>query len=259
MWQRTELPLALVLVLAGGCAVPRATPVRAADVGHRHVRFALPKGWEHLDHGREQLLRLGEAQLMLVDLGPATADAMADELEHARALWLVGRRLDAFERVRSLRSPGLSYASHEQRSEFWRPWTDVTYVPSAADSAAIGPAFAALIRGTQAFAPPTPNQLYQYVSDLALAGHGREVTARERRTVHDLDWVVFDLWDRVSHGYRTRVAFTIDDGYLLALTMDMGLFEQLEPAFESVLASLEVTSKGVEKGFECGTSPSAGR
>ena len=240
MWRRTELALALTLALAGSCAGPRSELMRSADVGHHHVRFVLPKGWEHLDHGHEQLLRLSEAQLTLVDLGPATAGAMADELERARALWLAGRRLDAFARVRSLRSPALRYASHEQRSEFWRAWTDATYVPSAADSATIGPAFAALIRGTEAFAPPTPNQLYQYVSDLALDGRGREITARERRSIHDLDWVVFDLWDRVSHGNRTRVAFTVDEGYLLALTMDRGLFEQLEPAFESVLASLEV-------------------
>ena len=240
MWRRTEIALVLALALAGGCAGPRAGHVRAADVGHHHVRFVLPKGWEHLDHGHEQQLRLSEAQLTLVDLGPAAPDAMANELERARALWLAGRRLDAFERVRTLRSPALRYASREQRLEFWRPWTDVTYVPSAADSAAIGPAFAALIRGTQAFAPPTPNELYQYVSDLALNGRGREITARERRTIHGLDWVVFDLWDRLSHGDRTRVAFAVDDGYLLALTMERGLFEQLEPAFESVLASLEV-------------------
>ena len=49
------------------------------------------------------------------------------------------------------------------------------------------------------------------------------------------------LHHRATHGGRTRVAFTVDGGYLLALTMDRGLPEQLAPTFESVLASLEVS------------------
>lgn len=244
MSRRTEtlrsLALAAGVALACGCAGSPAARVQEADVGHHHVRFTLPPGWEHLDHGRTQLLRLGEAQLTLADLGPVTADAMARELERARARWLAGQRLDAFERVRELRSPTLRYASAEQRAEFWRPWTDVTYVPTAADSAAIGPAFDALIRGTRALPPTSPDLLYQYVADLVLDAHGLEIAARERRSIQGRGWTVYELWNRVSHGGRTHVAFTVDDGDLLALTMDRGLPEQLEPAFDSVLASLEV-------------------
>jgi len=44
----------------------------------------------------------------------------------------------------------------------------------------------------------------------------------------------------VSHGGRVRVAFTVDEGDLLALTTDRGLDGQLAPAFTSLLASLEV-------------------
>ena len=244
MSRRTDalpaLALAIGVALGCGCAGSHGAPAQEADVGHHHVRFTLPHGWEHLDHGRTQLLRLGEAEFALADLGPVTADAMARELERARARWLAGRWLDAFERVRELRSPTLRYASAEQRAEFWRPWTDVTWVPAAADSAAIGPAFDALIRGTRALPPTTPDLLYQYVADLVLDAHGLEIAARERRSIHGSDWTVYELWNRVSHGARTHVAFTVDGGDLLALTMDRGLPEQLEPAFESVLASLEV-------------------
>ena len=244
MWRRTRAALpaqVLALVAACGCAGPGAGAVQRADVGHHHVRFLLPQGWERLDHGHEQLLRQGEAQLTLADLGPASAEALAEELERARALWLAGRRLDAFERVRELSSPMLRYASHDQQAEFWRPWDDVAYRPGAADSASIGPAFDGLIRGTRSFARPTPNLLFQYVSDLMLQGHDQEIAAREQRTVHGQTWVVFELWNRVSHGARTRVAFTVDGGWLLALTMDRGLYEQLSPAFDSVLASLELS------------------
>jgi hypothetical protein len=240
MSRRTDAAFALVLALCFGCSGGHAGRLEEATVGHHHVRFLLPKSWEHLDHGHEQLLRLGEAQMTLADLGPATSGAMAQELGRARELWLAGRRLDAFERVRELRSPALRYASSDQRTEFWQPWADVTFAPAPADSAAIGPAFDALIRGADKLAPPTPTLLFQYVSDLALSGHGQEIAARERRTIQGSDWVVVDLWDRVSHGGRTRVAFTVTGGYLLALTMDRGLPEQLRPAFESVLASMEV-------------------
>jgi len=245
MSRRTERPrliaLAVGLALACGCSGPRTAHVEVADVGRHHVRFTLPVGWEHLDHGRAQLLRLGEAQLTLADLGPVSAEAMARDLEHARALWLSGRRLDAFERVRELRSPALRYASSDQRSAFWRPWNDVAYVPAAADSAAIGPAFDALIRGTRSLPSPTPDLLYQYVADVAMDSRGLEIAARERQGVNGQDWAVYELWNRVSHGSRTRVAFTVDDGDLLALTMDRGVYEQLEPAFVSLLASLQVS------------------
>ena len=244
MSPRTErgrpLAVAVVLALACGCSGPHAERVEVAEIGRHHVRFTLPDGWEHLDHGRAQLLRLGEAQLTLADLGPVSAEAMARELEGARSLWLSGRRLDAFERVRELRSPALRYASSDQRAAFWRPWTDVTYVPSAADSAAIGPAFEALIRGTGSLPSPTPDLLYQYVADMALDSRGLEISSRERRSLHGLDWMVYGLWDRVSHGRQIRVAFTVDDGDLLALTMDRGVEGELAPAFEKLLATLEV-------------------
>jgi hypothetical protein len=245
MSRRTDAALVLLLALACRCSGLRGTPGQAVDVGHHHVRLVPPNGWERLDHGRAQLFRRDEAQLALVDLGPVTADAMAREVERARGLWLAGRRLDAFERVRELRSPALRYASHEQRAGFWQPWTDVTWAPGAADSAAIGPAFDALIRGARALAAPTPDLLYQYVADLALDTRGQEIASRERRIVHGHAWVVYDLWDRVSHGGPTRVAFTADDGDLLALTMDRGPYEQLEPAFESLLASLDITTRSV--------------
>ena len=232
---------AAALVLAWGCAGGSHGAVREVQVGHHHVAFVLPRGWEHIDHGRVQLFRLGEAQLSLVDLGPVTAETMASDLDRARGLWLLGRRRDASEHVRELRSPALQYASREQQATFWRPWNDAVYAPVAADSAEIGTAFAALIRGTDAFAPPTPELLFQYVADHALDGHGQEIASRKRRTVMGRDWMVYDLWNRVSHDGHSSVAFNSDDGYLLALTMDRGVFEQLSPAFESLLASLEVS------------------
>jgi len=240
MWPRTSAACPLALAMASGCAAPHGE-LREANVGHHHVRFALPAHWEHLDHGRAQLFRNGEAQLTLADLGPVSVEAMVHELERARGLWLSGRRRDAFEQVRELESPSLRYASSDQRAAFWRPWNDVAYAPAAVDSAAIGPAFDALIRGVRTLPSPTSDLLYQYVADRSLDARGLEIAARERRSVDGREWAVYELWNQVSHGSRVRVAFTVDEGDLLALTTDRGLDEQLAPAFKSLLASLEVS------------------
>src|SRR5262245_13651585 len=112
--------IAVFLSLVSGCARSNDRNIRNVDVGHHRVRFTLPEGWEHLDHGRQQLIRLGEAQISLLDLGPVSREAMVAELRAGEALWLAGRRKDAFERVRELRSPALRYGPRQQLSEFWR-------------------------------------------------------------------------------------------------------------------------------------------
>ena len=234
--------LVVALGLLAGPACSSRVETQVVDVGRHRVRFVCPAGWEHLDHGRQQLFRRGESQLSLTDLGPATPAAMVEELEAAERLWRDGPRRDAFERVRELRAPALRFAPSRQRADFWKPWTDVTYVPEAADSAAIGPAFAALIEGTKVFAEVTPEHMVEYVVILASDGRGREIAHRERRTIHGAPWIEVETWDRVSHLGRSRVAFVVDRGYLLALAIDWGRFERTGSVFEAVLASLEVTA-----------------
>jgi len=228
---------ALLLSCGPGCS---SVKTQTAVVGHHRVRFVLPQGWEHLDHGRQQLFRLGEAQVSLVDLGPATRDAMVRELEAADSLWRSGRRRDAFQRVRELRSPALRFAPSLQRADFWKPWTDVTYIPEAADSFAIGTAFEALIAGTAVFAPVTTDRVLEYVLVLTTETQRREIGHRDRRKIHGSEWIDVETWNRVSHLDRSRVAFAVDDGYLLVLAIDHGRSEQAAPGFEALLTSLEL-------------------
>lgn len=245
MWRRTDAGAALSLLVAlalPGCGPrgPAGTPQDVA-VGHHRVRFVVPKGWEHLDHGREQLFRLDEAQLSLVDLGPVTRDGMVTELKAAKGTWLAGYRRDAFERVRELRSPALRYAMGRESADFWKPWTDVAYTPAAADSGDIGPAFDALIRGTESLVQPTPDLVFQYVTDLSMHTQGREISAREQPKVHGWVWFEYETWNRTTHMDRSRLAFLENNGFLLVLRMDRGLFETTAPAFDAVLGSIEVT------------------
>ena len=234
-----SLALVACLAAAAGCARP-ATRAAFAEIGHHRVRWTTPKGWEALDHGKQRLFRFAEAQISLVDMGPATAEAMIAELKAAERLWRDGRREDAFSRVRSLRSPVLRFATSDQRLDFWRPWHNVTYVPSRAQDYEIGPAFEALIAGATDLPPVSPALMLEYVLT-ALENRGRRVVARrEPRLVHDSRWVVVEMWDPTTHLNRSRLAFLVNDGCLLVLAMDRGVYEQAGPAFDELLASLEV-------------------
>ena len=237
--------VAVVLALAGavgaGCSpAPAGKSTEAVLVGRHHVWLAVPKGWERLDHGRQQLFRNGEAQISLVDLGPATRAGMVSELQSADSLWRAGRHLDAIHRIRNLRSPALRYAESQTRADFWKPWTDAAYNSDPADSFPMGLALNALIAGTNALTEATPDQMLKYVLGPDFNKERTEVSHQGQRTIHGSQWTDVETWSRVSHQYRSRIAYLVDDGYFLVLTIDAGVFEQAGPAFEALLTSIDV-------------------
>jgi hypothetical protein len=225
------------LALGPGCA---SDPSREVEVGHHRLRLIPPETWEHLDHGRQQLFRNGEVALALEDWGPVTPEGLQVELQRAQQLWLAGRRRDAFARVRELHGPPVQLLPSRSRADFWKPWTDVTYVPEAADSVSIGVAFQALIAGAGELDEVAPEQLTEHVLSRSHDADRREIANTQQRSIHGRDWVVVETWDRVSHLYRRRVAWVEDRGYLLVLDTERGLIEQTGPAFERLLASIEV-------------------
>ena len=80
----TGAALAIGLVIASGCSLPQPRPQRQAQVvsvGRLRVEFVLPAGWEHLDHGRQQLFRHRDAQLSLRNLGVVDRDSALFELQ----------------------------------------------------------------------------------------------------------------------------------------------------------------------------------
>ena len=164
MPRRASQPVALAvlasLALGPACAKERNQPL-AVRVGHHDLRLVTPRGWEHLDHGRQQLFRNGETELMLEDLGPATPIGLASELRAAQELWRAGRRRDALARVSELHGPPVSLLPQQARADFWKPWTDVTYMPEAADSASLGRAFREVMRETEALPAVPPERLVE--------------------------------------------------------------------------------------------------
>lgn len=83
---RVSAALAVMAIAAvAGCArPPEPAPV---EVGVHDVRFVVPPGWEHMDHGRQQIFRKGESQFSLVDMGPdSTIGVPSDPDSLARLL-----------------------------------------------------------------------------------------------------------------------------------------------------------------------------
>lgn len=225
--------IVIVAGLAGGCSGSQ-TPPTTVQVGHHPLRLVTPRGWEHLDHGHEQLFRNGEAALRLTDLGVGAREGLANELREARSLWLAGRKRDAFTLVSTLHRPPVRFL------EFWRPWADVTFIPGASDSAAVGRALETLIHQAEDL-PEAPVEIitvhvmrYLHNADL------HEVTRRDSLVIHGSRWLVIETWDRLSHLQRRRVGILENRGYLLTLTTERGAFEQTIGAFDSLLASIEL-------------------
>jgi hypothetical protein len=232
--------LILALVAVGACGPKEGAATRTVQVGRHRVRFLVPKGWEHLDRGRQQLFRSGETRLSLEELGPATREGIVREVREAEQLWREGQWMVAFARVHHMQSPTLRYASRNQRLDFYREWNNATYVPAAADSAAIGAAFEALVEGAAELPHLTDASLLQYALERTFDMRRMEIWRREKRSIHGAEWTVAEVWDRVSHLWRLRLACVEKDGYLLALRTEMGRFEVAEPAFDALLASVEL-------------------
>ena len=232
------LLVALAAISCAGCSRP-ATPQRL-EVGHHRIRLVPPPGWEHLDHGREQIFRNGEMQLLLADLGPATRAGLVRALEEAREIWIEGRRKAALALVLNLRGPPLSLATSEERAEFWRPWYDVSAFQDSADSASIALAFDELIVGTRALPDTSAEAVAAYALDLLSDMRRREIARQGHRAVHGADWTLVQTWDRVSHLGVSRLACLDNRGYLLALRIERGPIESTGPVFEDLLSSIEV-------------------
>jgi hypothetical protein len=68
----------------------------------------------------------------------------------------------------------------------------------------------------------------------------KEIAGQERVTIHDVEWTKVETWDRLSHLYRSRLAFVDNEGYLLVLSTDRGLIGQSGSAFDSLLSTIEL-------------------
>jgi hypothetical protein len=227
---------AVALAICLGCSGSKTITV---DVGIHRVRLTVPKGWEHLEHGRSQILRQGESQMALVDMGPGTREGIAREIAAARALWLEGRRKDAFERIRSIGGPSLLYAASDQVTGFWRPWWEMKALGSTVDSATVGAAFDSLVAHVALLPDDSPQAMARFALDKTSNPERHEISRQSRRLLNDANWVDIETWDRVTHLDRRRLALRENGGYLLVLYIERDPLQVANPVFEEVLVSIQ--------------------
>jgi hypothetical protein len=237
---RAELgACALALLIASGCGSPAPHEL---DVGAHRVHVIPLPGWEVLAHGRQSYFRSGETVLSLTDVGPVDAHGFLRELRTARALWLAGRRRDAFERVRHLDGPLLRFATSDQRADYWRQWNDLAYREGEVDSASIGIGLDSLMAGARRLPPVTQQHIDEYVLERWSDAWRREIYNRQPRHSRGLLWHQLVTWNRVSHLDRSELAYAENEGYLLVLAVERGPWENTAPAFEGFMSTIEVAS-----------------
>ena len=233
------LALGLLPLVAAGCA--RVEP-DLVDVGGHRVRVRVPVGWERLDHGRRQLFRQGEAEIVLADDGAASREALRRDLRGALEAAESGRRKDALERVRTLDGAPLRLSDSEQVEAFWRPWLDDPAIADAANPGDLAPAISGLIARVDSLAEPSARALQEDVVRRLVDASRSEVAHVESQSIHGLAWTIVETWDRVSHENPSRFAFAVNDGRLLVLAVQRWRGPPTDQAFRALLGSLEAGS-----------------
>jgi len=233
------LALAVCIAIGWGCA-RREAP--AFEIGRHRVSLTPPKGWEHVDHGRQHLFRKDVMQVTLADLGPGSAEGLVRAISEARAAWLDGRREDAFERVRELKSPALHFATSDAWTGFWRTWNDVSARRDVADSSEIGAAFDSLAVWARRLPASSRDDVVRFALQTTRDRSRREIAGITDRASNGVVGTVAETWGPVSHANRKRTAVTIDKGDLLMLWTERGPIEQTGPVFDALLASMKLES-----------------
>ncbi|MCK9995765.1 MAG: hypothetical protein KAH56_05750 [Candidatus Krumholzibacteria bacterium] len=66
----------------------------------------------------------------------------------------------------------------------------------------------------------------------------REVASRSSFQIDGRNAVMVDTWDHLSHQYRKRYVFVVNEMDILAIYMMQGRFEAMEETFDSLLAGI---------------------
>jgi hypothetical protein len=225
--------LASVLgTLLAGCAAD-APPPTTVQVGVHRVSFAVPEGFVHYDHGREQRLERTEGDLVITDLGPVTAEGFRRALREARELSRAGRRDDAAAVLRDIRL-WRAFADEDDRREATQAEDRIARGISTGETDA---AYEALEGLFDRLPPPELPELAR--DELAGLGHNerRDVEREERLHLDGRDALWISTWQRMTHDLRRRHVFTVNRGNLLVIRTDMGRDEVLGPAFEELVRS----------------------
>ena len=235
----------LALLLAAGCAgVPESPALPLAEVraGVHLVRLHVPTGWQHADHGREQRFERGIAQISMTDLGPVSGAAFRREVNHARSLFRRGQVEDSrlhMQRLDMRRAVADDYR-WEKLEQPWRrlcaigQGREVSYHEAQWDYEQL------LAQLTMLPDPDLARLAHAVLAELEDARRG--VAETEELDLDGRRALRVDTWDRLSHDFRKRHLFVLNEGNLLVFRMELGGFEELQPAFDGLVASLQMSA-----------------
>jgi hypothetical protein len=248
---RAVLALTLFVGLVACQPPPPPDPVVVA-LGEHRISFEVPEGWLHADHGREQLFENGMAHLTLSDLGAATPEGFAEIIREARSLFDSNQWEDA--RTLLVASHPRRFFAREAR---WKAvkddWAKVTRIRRGASSGSKGgvsadvdwevsAAFHDLLAQVAVLRPLDLDTLAR--AALVEMGHDelRAVASEFATSISGRPALRIETWDRLSHSGRQSHLFVLSEGRLLCIKTGLGAFDLLEPAFESLVASLSIVS-----------------
>ena len=238
------LATALLCLLAAACShEPDPPPPVSVNVGSHLVSFQVPAGWEHLDHGSEHRFQRELSLISASDLGPATPEAYRREIHRAHELFRDHRVDDAGDRLSDLdmrpffpdadrwkkfaeswwKAVDGGHATHVSRYDAEVAWnrvlTDIEWLPTLE--------FATFVE-------------HRFPS-IETAAH-REIAARQPMEIDGRAALRIETWDRLSHDQRGSFLFVLNEGNLLMFRMEMGNYDGMKPAFETLARSLAFQS-----------------
>jgi hypothetical protein len=216
---------------------------------HR-IRFRVPDGWLHADHGREQRFENGMNQISLADLGPATPDGFARTLREAQTLFERNQWEDA-RTLLDASNPRRFFASQARWRSVEDAWKMVTRIRRDETEGANGAVGADVdweVRGAfhdlliQVSALPQPDLESLATSELHALGHDslRDIASQEAMAISGRAAIRIETWDRLSHRGRRSHLFVLSKGRLLCLRTELGREELLAAAFDGLVKSLEI-------------------
>jgi hypothetical protein len=226
---------ALVLV-TGGCA--REAVREALSVGAHRVSLAVPSGWQVVDQGRRRLLRRGELELVIEDLGPLDRRGIQHELERVRRLWRNGEDREARSAMARIPVAPELFSTVEQRRAFWDDWSALSTASRELEAADAERRFDRLLDAVAGLRAIGDDAIVD-AALTAMGEDGRRAVASREPPVDPRDPVRVVTWNRVSHGDRRRFAIWIDAGRPLALRTERDQ-PDADRAFDSVARSLRI-------------------
>jgi hypothetical protein len=242
----------IMLTLALGVAACEleAPPADAVEVevGVHLVAFEVPRGWHHVDHGREQRFELETARISLADLGPMTAPGFAEIIRRARQLFRQNQWDDARTLLDTI-DPRRFFSSELRWKSVRDDWNQITRIrrdEGAGESRGVSAdvewevegAFTQLLAEVSALRDPD----LETVAMRAIheIGHDemRSIARTEALAVSGQPAIRIDTWDRLSHRGRRQHLFIANAGHLLVLRTEMGAAADLVAGFDELAASL---------------------